>query len=105
MAILRSRTTTANKALTQYKDDLDAGSGPGAALGGAEARAMSVAAGAASAAGAGQAEAFAAYRRANGTADGASDAGASGYLRITRLTEELPAVFVHTETSNCAVRT
>lgn len=54
---------------------------------------------------AGQAEAFAAYRRANGTADGASDAGASGYLRIARLTEELPAVFVHTETSNCAVRT
>ena len=31
MAILRSRTTTANKALTQYKDDLDAGSGPGTA--------------------------------------------------------------------------
>ena len=28
MAILRSRTTTANKALTQYKDDLDAGSRP-----------------------------------------------------------------------------
>ena len=31
MAVLRSRTTTANKALTQYKDDLDAGSGPGTA--------------------------------------------------------------------------
>ena len=31
MAILRSRTTTANKALTQYKDALDAGSGPGTA--------------------------------------------------------------------------
>ena len=31
MGILRSRTTTANKALTQYKDDLDAGSGPGTA--------------------------------------------------------------------------
>ena len=31
MAIIRSRTTTANKALTQYKDDLDAGSGPGTA--------------------------------------------------------------------------
>ena len=31
MAIFRSRTTTANKALTQYKDDLDAGSGPGTA--------------------------------------------------------------------------
>ena len=31
MAILQSRTTTANKALTQYKDDLDAGSGPGTA--------------------------------------------------------------------------
>lgn len=31
MAILRSRTTTANKALTQYRDDLDAGSGPGTA--------------------------------------------------------------------------
>lgn len=31
MAILRSRTTTANKALTQYNDDLDAGSGPGTA--------------------------------------------------------------------------
>ena len=31
MAILRSRTTTANKALTKYKDDLDAGSGPGTA--------------------------------------------------------------------------
>ena len=31
MAILRSRTTTANEALTQYKDDLDAGSGPGTA--------------------------------------------------------------------------
>ena len=31
MAILRTKTTTANKALTQYKDDLDAGSGPGTA--------------------------------------------------------------------------
>ena len=31
MATLRTKTTTANKALTQYKDDLDAGSGPGTA--------------------------------------------------------------------------
>ena len=31
MATLRSKTTTANKALTQYKDDIDAGSGPGTA--------------------------------------------------------------------------
>ena len=31
MGTLRSRTTTANKALTQYKDDIDAGSGPGTA--------------------------------------------------------------------------
>lgn len=31
MAVLRSKTTTANKALTQYKDDIDAGSGNGTA--------------------------------------------------------------------------
>lgn len=31
MGTLRSRTTTGNKALTQYKDDIDAGSGPGTA--------------------------------------------------------------------------
>lgn len=31
MGTLHSRTTTANKALTQYKDDIDAGSGPGTA--------------------------------------------------------------------------
>ena len=31
MATLRTKTTTANKALTQYKDDIDAGSGPGTA--------------------------------------------------------------------------
>lgn len=31
MATLRSSTTTANKALTQYKDDIDAGAGNGTA--------------------------------------------------------------------------
>ena len=31
MAVLRSKTTTANKALTQYKDDIDAGAGNGTA--------------------------------------------------------------------------
>ena len=31
MATLRSKTTTANKALTQYKDDIDAGAGNGTA--------------------------------------------------------------------------